>query len=211
MRLSLRNCLDSLDNERDDEDCHFGSGRHARSSRRRQLPKKDHGHEDGNVKGPVVLSLLDKVDKERGAMEKDREGNHVMMPRAVKRVVDIFDAPEFFIDGPTANDVRQGRDGDCWLMAALCTLSNKPGLIERCCVAHDQAVGVYGFVFHRDGEWFSEIIDDKASLSQSHGISCRHANARPLHADRCTYSYVLRSPTMRIVPLSACRGTPWIV
>ncbi|CAK7200878.1 hypothetical protein SEUCBS139899_003577 [Sporothrix eucalyptigena] len=87
-------------------------------------------------------------------------------PQAVKRVDDIFDKPEFFIDGPTANDVRQGRDGDCWLMAALCTLSNKPGLIERVCVAHDAAVGVYGFVFHRDGEWFSEIIDDKLYLTK---------------------------------------------
>ncbi|KAK1983150.1 calpain family cysteine protease [Colletotrichum cereale] len=87
-------------------------------------------------------------------------------PKAVKRVVDIFDKPQFFIDGPTANDVRQGRDGDCWLMAALCNLSNKPGLIERVCVAHDQHVGVYGFVFHRDGEWFSEIIDDKLYLTK---------------------------------------------
>ncbi|KAL1891445.1 hypothetical protein Sste5346_007709 [Sporothrix stenoceras] len=87
-------------------------------------------------------------------------------PQAVKRVDDIFDHPEFFIDGPTANDVRQGRDGDCWLMAALCTLSNKPGLIERVCLAHDAAVGVYGFVFHRDGEWFSEIIDDKLYLTK---------------------------------------------
>ncbi|CAK7237820.1 hypothetical protein SBRCBS47491_010160 [Sporothrix bragantina] len=66
-------------------------------------------------------------------------------PQSVKRVDDIFDQPEFFIDGPTANDVRQGRDGDCWLMAALC---------------------VYGFVFHRDGEWFSEIIDDKLYLTK---------------------------------------------
>ncbi|KAK2043225.1 calpain family cysteine protease [Colletotrichum somersetense] len=87
-------------------------------------------------------------------------------PKAVKRVVDIFDKPQFFIDGPTADDVRQGRDGDCWLMAALCNLSNKPGLIEKVCVAHDQQVGVYGFVFHRDGEWFSEIIDDKLYLTK---------------------------------------------
>ncbi|WQF89089.1 Putative peptidase C2, calpain, catalytic domain, papain-like cysteine peptidase superfamily [Colletotrichum destructivum] len=87
-------------------------------------------------------------------------------PKAVKRVVDIFDSPQFYIDGPTANDVRQGRDGDCWLMAALCNLSNKPGLIERVCVAHDQDVGVYGFVFHRDGEWYSEIIDDKLYLTK---------------------------------------------
>ncbi|KAL3302603.1 calpain family cysteine protease [Colletotrichum asianum] len=86
--------------------------------------------------------------------------------KAVKRVVDIFDSPQFYIDGPTANDVRQGRDGDCWLMAALCNLSNKPGLIEKVCVAHDQDAGVYGFVFHRDGEWFSEIIDDKLYLTK---------------------------------------------
>ncbi|RYP22199.1 hypothetical protein DL767_009107 [Monosporascus sp. MG133] len=87
-------------------------------------------------------------------------------PRSVKRVVDIFDDPKFYIDGPSANDVRQGRDGDCWLLAALCTLSNKPSLIERVCVARDEAVGVYGFMFHRDGEWISEIIDDKLFLTK---------------------------------------------
>ncbi|KAI6086810.1 cysteine proteinase [Hypoxylon rubiginosum] len=87
-------------------------------------------------------------------------------PKSVKRVVDIFDDPKFYIDGPTANDVRQGRDGDCWLLAALCTLSNKPSLIEKLCVARDEQVGVYGFVFHRDGEWISEIIDDKLFLTK---------------------------------------------
>ncbi|KAI0454318.1 hypothetical protein F5B21DRAFT_514761 [Xylaria acuta] len=87
-------------------------------------------------------------------------------PKSVKRVTDVFDVPKFYIDGPTANDVRQGRDGDCWLLAALCTLSNKPSLIERVCVARDEQVGVYGFVFHRDGEWISEIIDDKLFLTK---------------------------------------------
>ncbi|KAI1866672.1 uncharacterized protein JN550_007525 [Neoarthrinium moseri] len=87
-------------------------------------------------------------------------------PKSVKRVPDIFENPRFYIDGPTASDVRQGRDGDCWLLAALCTLSNKPSLIERCCVARDEQVGVYGFVFHRDGEWISEIIDDKLFLTK---------------------------------------------
>ncbi|KAI8964309.1 cysteine proteinase [Daldinia sp. FL1419] len=87
-------------------------------------------------------------------------------PKSVKRVVDIFDDPKFYIEGPTANDVRQGRDGDCWLLAGLCTLSNKPSLIERVCVARDEQVGVYGFVFHRDGEWISEIIDDKLFLTK---------------------------------------------
>ncbi|PQE06950.1 Calpain family cysteine protease protein [Rutstroemia sp. NJR-2017a WRK4] len=87
-------------------------------------------------------------------------------PGSVKRVGDIFDNPQFFVQGASANDIRQGRDGDCWFMAALCTLGNKPGLIEKVCVARDEQIGVYGFVFHRDGEWRSEIIDDKLYLTK---------------------------------------------
>jgi hypothetical protein len=87
-------------------------------------------------------------------------------PGSVKRVGDIFEKPEFYKSGATANDIRQGRDGDCWFMAALCTLGNKPGLIEKVCVAKNEEVGVYGFVFHRDGEWRSEIIDDKLYLTK---------------------------------------------
>lgn len=85
-------------------------------------------------------------------------------PGSVKRVPDIFDNPQFFSDGVSASDIRQGRDGDCWILAALCTLGNKEGLIEKLCVARDEQIGVYGFVFHRDGEWISEIVDDKLYL-----------------------------------------------
>ncbi|KAH7313806.1 hypothetical protein B0I35DRAFT_435889 [Stachybotrys elegans] len=92
---------------------------------------------------------------------------HDFNPGSAKRVVDIFDQPKFYIDGPSAGDVRQGRDGDCWLMAALCLLSTNPGLIERLCVAMDQDVGVYGFVFYRDGEWISEIVDDFLYLTRA--------------------------------------------
>lgn len=87
-------------------------------------------------------------------------------PGSVKRVGDIFEDPKFFINDATANDIRQGRDGDCWFMAALCTLGNKADLIPKICVARDEQVGVYGFVFHRDGEWVSEIIDDKLYLTK---------------------------------------------
>ncbi|KAF2741854.1 cysteine proteinase [Sporormia fimetaria CBS 119925] len=92
------------------------------------------------------------------------EEKSTFQPMSVKRIEDIFDEPKFFIEGATANDVRQGNDGDCWFMSALCTISNKEGLIQRVCVARDEKVGVYGFVFHRDGEWISEVIDDKLYL-----------------------------------------------
>lgn len=49
-------------------------------------------------------------------------------------------------------------------MAALCAVGNKPDLIEKVCVARDEVVGVYGFVFFRDGEWRAEVIDNKLYL-----------------------------------------------
>ena len=69
---------------------------------------------------------------------------------------EIFEKPEFYINGPTASDVRQGRDGDCWFMAALCTMGNKQGLIEKICVARNEKIGVYGFLFYR-GELLSVL------------------------------------------------------
>lgn len=42
-------------------------------------------------------------------------------------------------------------------MSALCTLSNKEGLLESVCVARDEKVGVYGFVFHR-GEYRQLLV-----------------------------------------------------
>ena len=62
---------------------------------------------------------------------------------------DIFDNPVFYDDGASANDVRQGADGDCWFMSALCALANEKHLIDKVCVAKDEKVGVYGFLFHR--------------------------------------------------------------
>ncbi len=72
-----------------------------------------------------------------------------MKPKGVKRVTDIFENPQFYINGPTAGDVRQGRDGDCYLMAALCGLGNMKGLIDKVSVKQDKDVGIYGFVFFR--------------------------------------------------------------
>jgi hypothetical protein len=41
-------------------------------------------------------------------------------------------------------------------MAALCTMGNKEELIEKICVARNEEVGIYGFVFHR-GEPLLEV------------------------------------------------------
>lgn len=125
-----------------------------------------------NIEFDLKLNQRECLESLSNAVPDPETGAHPatpgadLLPRSAKRVPEIFTKPRFYINGPTANDVKQGNDGDCWLMAALCALSFKEGLIEKLCVAHDQDVGVYGFVFYRDGEWISEIVDDFVSIEQ---------------------------------------------
>ncbi|KAI5261539.1 cysteine proteinase [Aureobasidium subglaciale] len=90
-------------------------------------------------------------------------------PSGVKRVQDIFDKPTFNAEGACGDDVMQGSLGNCWFIAALVSVAAKPGLMQRLCVARDEAVGVYGFVFFRDGTWIPEIVDDRLFIHVSDG------------------------------------------
>jgi len=81
-------------------------------------------------------------------------------PSDIQRVGEIFENPQFFIDGADAADLVQGAIGDCWFISALATMATKQDLVERFCVAKDEQVGVYGFIFFRDAAWVSVIIDE---------------------------------------------------
>jgi hypothetical protein len=56
-------------------------------------------------------------------------------PSDVLRVSQIFEDPQFVVDGAQSSDIEQGRLGDCWFLCAVATLSSMPGLIEKICVA----------------------------------------------------------------------------
>ncbi|KAG0136169.1 large subunit of cytosolic Ca2+-dependent cysteine protease [Tuber indicum] len=88
-----------------------------------------------------------------------------LQPAGVARVEEIFEKPKFFKDGVSAGDIQQGATGDCWFLAAVTTITNVSGLVEKVCVARDEQVGVYGFIFSRDGEWMSTIVDDQMYLN----------------------------------------------
>lgn len=59
------------------------------------------------------------------------------VPKAVKRVHEIFDKPTFLKDKISPADVKQGCLGDCWLMASLTALANMEVGIQRICVEYD--------------------------------------------------------------------------
>ncbi|KAF8749002.1 Cysteine proteinase [Rhizoctonia solani] len=81
-------------------------------------------------------------------------------PADVLRVTQIFEEPQFFIDGASSSDIAQGSLGDCWFLSAVSTVTTMEGLINRICVHRDEEVGVYGFVFYRDSGWIDVVIDD---------------------------------------------------
>ncbi|KAJ7202645.1 hypothetical protein GGX14DRAFT_370195 [Mycena pura] len=85
----------------------------------------------------------------------------VYNPSDVQRVADLFEKPQFFADGSHSNEIIQGQKcSNCWFISALAATSTVKGLVEKYCVARDEQVGVYGFVFWRDVRWVSVIVDD---------------------------------------------------
>ncbi|KAL1871867.1 hypothetical protein VTK73DRAFT_1835 [Phialemonium thermophilum] len=85
-------------------------------------------------------------------------------PGSVHRVDWIFESPKFTVEGYSSSDIKQGGNGDCWWLAAVATIAHRKDLMDRVCVARDEDCGVYGFVFQRDGEWVSVVVDDNLYL-----------------------------------------------
>jgi hypothetical protein len=115
------------------------------------------------ILGAESNAMLD-IDAVRNCLGDDPREEAVPEPRAVHRVDYIYEKPAFYVDGYSTADVQQGAIGDCWWVSAVATLCSMEGLIDRVCVARDEECGVYGFVFHRNGEWFSTVVDDNLYL-----------------------------------------------
>lgn len=117
----------------------------------------------GLLGGPLCTVDLSTLSKTlAGQQESSDDGPP--MPGSVHRIDWIFDQPAFSIDGYSSSDVRQGANGDCWFISAVATLCTYQELMDKICVARNEECGVYGFVFHRDGEWFPTVVDDNLYL-----------------------------------------------
>ncbi|KAG6834302.1 hypothetical protein H0H93_010602, partial [Arthromyces matolae] len=91
-------------------------------------------------------------------------GSEKYKPTDTQRISQIFESPQFFIDGANSNDIVQGKAGDCYFLSALSTMATCKGLVEESCVARDEEAGVYGFIFFRDDVWVTVIVDDFEEL-----------------------------------------------
>ncbi|KAF7371262.1 Calpain catalytic domain-containing protein [Mycena sanguinolenta] len=131
-------------------------------------------------------------------------------PSDVQRVTDIFEKPQFFVDGASSNDIVQGAIGDCWFVSALATMSTAPGLVEKFCVARDEQVGVYGFVFFRDMRWVSIVIDDLLFTSIPKYEELNSSEKQLYHNDKEKYASARKGSKTLYFARSATEGETWI-
>lgn len=91
----------------------------------------------------------------------DLDDHEIYWKRPGKLVAD----PKFFVGGASRFDVKQGYLGDCWLLAAIASLSMYKELFYRVVPCEqnfeEDYCGLFRFQLWSFGEWIEVVVDDR--------------------------------------------------
>ncbi|XP_015712371.1 calpain-13-like isoform X3 [Coturnix japonica] len=92
-----------------------------------------------------------------------------------KRPTELMRKPYLILDGVSRFDIIQGEIGDCWMLAALGSLTMQKRFLENV-LPKDQGfqsdyAGIFHFRFWQFGEWVDVVIDDRLPFLNGNYLS----------------------------------------